>query len=391
MTQATLTGINFRFPEEVEAVRQAVRELCDKHIRPKVAAMETQEQILPEVLDALKETGVFAVPFPERYRGLGLGMVGFCVVQEEIAKAHASTCLLVAASTMLVGMSLLAFGTEDQKDRYLVPLAGGDLIGSFCLTEPGAGSDIAGIETRAVRDGKGWRLKGTKVFVTNGDVAGLFLVFAKTDPKAGREGMSAFLVERGFKGVTFLRLEKKMGLKASGTAQFVFDDVFVPEENLLGGAEGKGFYQALTALNYSRLALAASCLGTAKEAFELGWNFASERKAFGQRIRDFQTIQHYLADMWMDIFTMESLVYRVAWMADAGMDFAMEASIAKAFCTEAAERVIDKALQIHGGYGYIADYAIERLYRDHRVTRIFEGTNEIQRNNIYRSLERRRG
>ena len=312
------------------------------------------------------------------------------VALEELARAHASTGLLVAASSGLAASLVQRFGSDEQQQRYLRALVTGETVGAFCLTEPGGGSDVPAMRTAAREDGDDFVLRGEKAYVTNGDRAGVFLTFVKTEPERGRDGISLFVVERGSPGLSVARLEDKMGLRASATAHMVFDEVRVPRANLVGELNG-GLRIALATLNRSRIGIAAMCLGVAKEAVDLGWRYAHERELFGQTVGDFQVSQHAFADMQIDVFAAESLVYRTALRLDAGEDVAAEASICKVFATEGAQRVVDRALQMHGGVGYLRDSAIERLYRDIRVARIYEGANEVQRNNIYRVMRRQRG
>jgi len=264
------------------------------------------------------------------------------------------------------------------------------VLGAFCLTEPGAGSDVPALATSATLDGDEYVLDGTKALITNGDRAGVLLVFAKTDADAGRHGISLFVVKGESPGLSVLRLEDKMGLRASSTAALAFDGVRVPRENRIG-APGEGFAMALACLNYSRIGIAAMCLGVAREALDLAWQFGHDREVGGTPIGGYQVSQHAFADMQTAIYAAESIVYRTAAMADAGNPIESEASMCKVFATEAADRVVDAALQMHGGIGYIRGSAIERLYRDVRVARIYEGANEVQRNNIYRVMRHQRG
>lgn len=375
---------------EFQTLRDVVRAFADREIRPYVAAMEAAEAIPLALVDRLGDLGVFATPFPPEYGGAGMGERGFVIVQEELARAHASTGLLVAASSGLAGRLLNMFGTSEQKERYLVPLARGHLIGAFCLTEPSAGSDVPALAMRATADGDAFLLDGEKAFITSGDRAGVLLVFAKTEPSAGRHGISLFIVEGGTSGLSVLRLEDKMGLRASSTAALAFDGVRVPRANLVGEL-GAGFTMALACLNHSRIGIAAMCLGVAREALDLGWRYAHERSIGGQVLGGYQVTQHALADMAVDVYATACMVYHTAAMADAGESIEAEASMCKVFATEAAQRVVDRALQLHGGLGYTRGADIERLYRDIRAARIYEGANEVQRNNIYRLMRHQRG
>ena len=377
-------------PPEISALRRTARDFAEREIRPRVVEMEEREHIPDELVALLGEVGFFGIPFPEEWGGAGLGEIGLAVALEELARAHASTGLLVAASSGLAASLVQRFGSDEQQQRYLRALVTGETVGAFCLTEPGGGSDVPAMRTAAREDGDDFVLRGEKAYVTNGDRAGVFLTFVKTEPERGRDGISLFVVERGSPGLSVARLEDKMGLRASATAHMVFDEVRVPRANLVGELNG-GLRIALATLNRSRIGIAAMCLGVAKEAVDLGWRYAHERELFGQTVGDFQVSQHAFADMQIDVFAAESLVYRTALRLDAGEDVAAEASICKVFATEGAQRVVDRALQMHGGVGYLRDSAIERLYRDIRVARIYEGANEVQRNNIYRVMRRQRG
>ena len=377
-------------PPEIAALRRTARDFAAREIRPRVQEMEQREHIPDELIAKLGEVGFFGTPFPPEWGGAGLGEIGLAIALEELSRAHASTGLVLAASSGLAATLVHRFGTDEQRERYLRGLTSGALIGAFCLTEPGGGSDVPALRTTARADGDDFVIAGEKAYVTNGDRAGVFLTFAKTDPERGRDGISLFAVERESPGLSLARLEDKMGLRASATAHMVFDDVRVPKANLVGELNG-GFQIALATLNRSRIGIAAMCLGVAKEAVDLGWRYAHERELFGQTIADFQVTQHAFADMEIEVYAAESLIYRTAMQLDAGQDVAAEASMCKVFATEAAQRVVDRALQLHGGVGYLRDSAIERLYRDIRVARIYEGPNEVQRNNVYRVMARERG
>ena len=380
----------FELPPEIEALRKVVRDFANREIRPRVHDMERDERIPQDLVDQMGELGFFGPHFPEQWGGAGMGELGFVIVQEELSRAHASTGLLVAASSGLAARLVYQAGDDEQQRRYLEPLARGQMIGAFCLTEPTAGSDVSAIRTTAVADGDHFVINGDKAFVTNGDRAGVFLVFAKTDADLGANGISLFIVERDTPGLRVLRLEDKMGLRASDTAQLLFEDVRVPRSALIGELN-RGFRIALATLNMSRIGIGATCLGIAKEGLDLGWQYAHGREMFGQTLADHQVTQHAFADMQIDVFAAESIIYRTAAMADAGEPFEAEASICKVFGSEMAQRVVDRALQMHGGAGYLLGSPIERLYRDIRVARIYEGASEVQRNNIYRVMKRRAG
>lgn len=376
-------------PTEMEALRTTLRAFADREIRPRVDEME-REGVADDLVAEMGRLGFFGAPYAERWGGSALGELGFTLVQEELSRAHASTGLVVAASGGLAARLVHDFGSDEQRARYLVPMARGELVGAFCLTEPGGGSDVPAMSSRAERVGDEYVLTGEKAFVTNGGRAGAYLVFAKTDPAAGRRGISLFIVDRDLPGVQRLRLEQKMGLLASDTAHVLFDGVRVPVANRVG-EEGSGFASALAILNRSRIGIGAMCLGVAREALDEAWRFAHARTMFGGVLADQQVTQHAFADMALEIHAVESILYRTAMQADAGANIEAEASICKILATEAAQRVVDRALQMHGGAGYLRESVIERLYRDIRVARIYEGANEVQRNNVYRVMRHRRG
>ncbi len=377
-------------PAAIEALRTAVRTFADHEVRPRVAAMESAARLDPGLVRQMAEIGLFGALFAEEHGGSALGELGFTVVQEEVARAHLSTALLLAASSGLAARLIEMFGTPEQQARWLGPLARGERTGAFCLTEPAAGSDVPAMQMRARLDGESYVLDGEKSFITNGGGADVLLVFAKTAPEERGRGISLFVVERGTPGLAVVRLEEQMGLLASPTAQLAFDAVRVPAAHLLG-RPGEGLAMALACLNRSRLGIAAMCLGVAREALALAWRYAQERLIGGRPLAEQQVTQHAFAEMEIDIFAMESMVYRTAALADAGAAVEREASICKVFATEAAQRIVDRALQMHGGVGYTRGAAIERLYRDVRAARIYEGANEVQRNNIYRVMRRERG
>jgi alkylation response protein AidB-like acyl-CoA dehydrogenase len=339
-----------------------------------------------EVLKKSGELGLLGVPFPEQYGGIDAGIVGYCILMEEINRKCASTATIIGAHAQLCGMSIYLSGNDEQKDRYLTALCEGRKLGAWALTEPGAGSDAAHIRTTATQQGDEWILNGSKMWITNGSFADVLVVFAATDRELGaRGGITAFIVEKDFPGFRVGKVEDKMGLRASHTASLFFEDCRVPAANMLGPIGG-GFPIAMQTQDIGRCALGASSLGSAKEAYELALRYAAERQQFGRAIADFQAIQFKLADMAVKIYTMEQIVYDCAKKVDRNESATLESSIVKLYCTEMASQVIDEAIQIHGGMGFSRELPLERMYRDARVTRIFEGTNEIQRHVIAREI-----
>ena len=330
-------------------------------------------------------TGLLGLPFDEECGGSESDYVSMVIALEEIARVSGSMAITLDAHTSLCCEPIHLFGTEEQKKKYLAPLACGEKIGAFGLTEPQAGSDAGATRTYAVRDGDEWVINGQKIYITNGSIADVIVVTAKTDLEAGTRGISAFIVEKGTPGFQPGRDEKKMGLKGSVTSELFFEDCRIPAENLLG-TENEGFKQFLCTLDAGRVAIAAMAVGLAQGAYERALAYAQEREQFGQPIANFQAIQWMLAESATDIDAARLMVYRAAWLKDQGQRFTKEASMAKLFATQVSERVCWKAIQVHGGYGYVREYEVERMYRDQRLCAIGEGTNEIQRLVIARQI-----
>jgi len=378
--------MEYEFSDDIKMLRQAVREFATKEVAPIAREIDEEERVPFETLKQAGELGLLGVPFPEQYGGIDAGITGYCVLMEELQRKCASTATIIGAHAQLCGMSIYLSGSEEQKDRYLPALCAGSKLGAWALTEPGAGSDAAHIGTTATRQGDGWVLNGSKMWITNGSFADVLVVFAANDRSLGaRGGITAFIVEKDFAGFRVGKVEDKMGLRASHTASLYFEDCRVPAENVLG-AVGGGFPIAMQTQDIGRCALGASSLGSAKEAYELALKYAAERQQFGRPIADFQAIQFKLADMAVKVYTMEQIVYDCARKVDRGESATLESSIVKLYCTEMASQVIDEAIQIHGGMGFSRELPLERMYRDARVTRIFEGTNEIQRHVIAREI-----
>ena len=378
-----------QFSDEHRMLRETARRFVEQELQPIAQQIDQEQEVPRSLITKAGEIGLLGVPFPEPYGGSGLGETGYCVVLEEIGRACASTGVTIGAHVGLASFSILLGGTEEQKRRYLPRMISGELLGAYALTEPSAGSDAANIQTEAVRDGNDFILNGTKLWISNGDTADLVVVYAVTDAqKRARGGITAFIVERTAPGFSAHRIHGKMGLRGSSTAELVLDHVRVPSENVLGEV-GAGFVLAMKTLDESRLSLAAACVGAGKELIRLSTEFAMKRQAFGQPIAKFQAIQWMLADMTTEVFLMESVVYRTAWMYDQGQRITRESAMCKLYASEALCRIADKAVQIHGGMGYMSEHPVERFYRDARINRIFEGTSEIQRLVIAEDLLKR--
>jgi alkylation response protein AidB-like acyl-CoA dehydrogenase len=370
--------MDFQLSEEHEMIRRMVREFAEREIAPHADEIDEKDEFPAGIFRRMGELGILGLPFPEEYGGSGADYLSLIIALEEVARVSGSMAIILDAHTSLCCEPIYRFGTHEQKHRYLAPLAQGEKVGAFGLTEPQAGSDAGATRTRAIREGDGWVLNGHKVFITNGSVADVIVITAKTVPDQGTGGISSFIVERGMPGFQPGRDEKKMGLKGSVTSELFFEDCRVPLENLLG-KENQGFKQFLATLDAGRIAIAAMAVGLAQGAFERSTDYARQRVQFGQPIAKFQAIQWIIADMATEIEAARLLVYRAAWLKEKGLPFTTEASMAKLFASEVSERVCRNAIQVHGGYGYMREYAVERMYRDQRLCAIGEGTSEIQR------------
>jgi len=371
--------------EQQAMVRDMARAFAREHLAPFAAERDREGRFPRETVKRMGELGLLGMLVPEAWGGAGTGYVSYALAVEELAAGDGSASTMMSVHNSVGCLPLLNFGSDEQKQRFLRRLASGAMLACFCLTEPGAGSDAAAIKTRARLEGDGYALSGSKQFVTNGGTAGLAIVFAVTDPELGKKGMSAFLVPTDTPGFTVARLEQKLGLRASDTAQIVLDDCRLPVSLRLG-AEGEGYRIALAHLEGGRIGIAAQAVGLARSAYEAALAYAKERKTFGVAIMEHQAVAFRLADMATQIEAARELTLAAAALRDAGRPCMKEASMAKLFASEMAERVCSDAIQIHGGYGYLQDYPVERIYRDARICQIYEGTSDIQRLVIARNL-----
>lgn len=379
----------FELTDEHKLMRQMVREFSEAEIAPGVAERDDEERFDRALMyDKLGELGLTGIVFPEEYGGAGADYITYAIAVEELSRVCASTGVTLSAHLSLCANPIFLFGTEEQKQQYLKPLAEGNKLGAFGLTENSAGSDAGGTKTSAVRDGQEWVLNGSKVFITNGGDAETYIVLARTDKEAKKHhGISAFIVEKGTPGFGFGKKERKLGIRSSPTMELVFENCRIPLENLLG-QEGEGFKVAMKTLDGGRIGIAAQALGIAQGAFESALNYAKERKQFNQAISGFQGIQFKLADMATEIEAARMLVYQAAYRASAGLAYGQQSAMAKLFASDVAMKVTTEAVQIFGGYGYTREFPVERMMRDAKITQIYEGTNEVQRVVIGAALTR---
>ena len=377
--------MDFRLTEDRQVLRRSVREFAEREIRPHVMEWDEAQAFPASLVRQLGELGLLGIQFPEAYGGAAMSAVDYCICIEELARVCPAVALSVAAHNGLCAAHIFMFGSEAQKRQYLVPLARGEMLGAWGLTEPTAGSDAAGTRTMAVRDGDSWVINGAKTFITHGSTGGVMVVMAVTDRARGNRGISAFIVPRGTPGMRPGKKENKLGMRASETSEVVFTDCRVPADHLLG-EEGQGFVNALQVLDAGRTGIAALSVGLAQGAFEAATAYARERHQFGQPIARFQAIQFKLADMATRIEAARLLTYRAAHLKDRGERTTRESAEAKLFSSEVAVRAAEECVQIHGGYGFIKDYPAEKYYRDVKLLTIGEGTSEIQRLVIARQL-----
>ena len=382
--------MNFLLPEDLLMMQQEVRDFARKEIAPLASQLDKHPTFPWKTLKKMGEMGLLGIMTPESYGGSGLDSLSYVVLLEEISAADASHGTIMSVTNGLPQSMILTYGTEGQKQRYLPKLASGEWIGSFCLSEPHCGSDAVAMKTKAVKTKGGYVLSGTKAWITSGSEAQVYLVMAKTDLNAGARGVSCFIVEKGTKGMFFGKPEEKMGQHAAITTTVIFDECFIPESALLGH-EGQGFVYAMSSLDGGRIGIAAQAVGIAQAAFEAARDYANERTAFGQIIREFQGVAFQLSDMATKLEAARLLTYKAAWLKDRGYRVTQEAAMAKLFASEAASKITHDAVQIFGGYGYSKDYPVERYFRDARVTEIYEGTSEIQRIVIARQIYRDKG
>jgi butyryl-CoA dehydrogenase len=375
--------MDFALSSAHEVLRKTVHEFAEREIRPKSLEYDASQEYPMDWARKMAGLGLLGIYVPEKYGGSGLDSISYAIAIEELSWGDASAGVIAAVNNGLVCEPVLTYGSEAQKTAFLPKLAAGEWMGAYCLTEPGSGSDAAAMRTTAKLQGDEWVLNGTKIFVTNALHANVLVVYARTGET--KHDISAFLVPKPSKGLSELKKEDKMGIRASDTMMLGFEDVRIPKENLLG-TQGKGFNIALATLDGGRIGIAAQALGIAQAAYDEAAKYAKAREAFGKPIADFQAIQFKLADMATEIDAARLLTYRVAWLKDQGVRHTYESSVAKLFASEAAHRAVDQAVQIHGGYGFIRDYLVEKLYRDQRITEIYEGTSEVQRMVIARSV-----
>lgn len=370
--------MNFGLTREQELVRQMVREFAVNEVKPIAAEIDETERFPMENVKKMAELGMMGIPFPKELGGAGGDVLSYIISVEELSKVCGTTGVILSAHTSLCASLIYENGTPAQKEKYLVPLAKGEKIGAFGLTEPGAGTDAAGQQTTAVLDGDNYILNGSKIFITNGGVADTFIVFAMTDKSQGTRGISAFIVEKGFPGFSIGKKEDKLGIRASSTTELIFENCIVPKENLIG-KEGKGFGIAMKTLDGGRIGIAAQALGIAEGAYEETIKYMKERKQFGRPLSAFQGLQWMIAEMETKIEAAKLLVYKAAWLKQNKLPYSVDAAKAKLFAAEVAIDVTTKAVQLHGGYGYTKEYPVERMMRDAKITEIYEGTSEVQK------------
>jgi len=376
--------MNFRLSEEHEMIRKMVREFAENEVAPTAAERDEEERFDLNIFEKMAELGLTGIPWPEEYGGIGSDYLAYCIAVEELSRVCASTGVTLSAHTSLAGWPLYKFGTEEQKQKYLRPMAEGTKIGAYGLTEPGSGSDAGGMKTAAILDGENYILNGSKIFITNGGIADIYIVFALTNPNDKRS-TTAFIIEKDFEGFSVGKKEKKLGIRSSPTTEIIFQDCKVPVQNVLGEV-GQGFKIAMMTLDGGRNGIAAQAVGIAQGALDAAIAYAKERKQFGKPIVENQGISFKLADMATSIEASRLLTYQAAWLESSGLPYGKESAMSKLMAGDTAMKVTTEAVQIFGGYGYTKDYPVERYMRDAKITQIYEGTQEIQRLVISRML-----
>lgn len=369
--------MNFSLTKEQELVRQMVREFAETDVKPIAAEIDETERFPIENVKKMAKYGMMGIPFAKEYGGAGGDTLSYILAVEELSKVCGTTGVILSAHTSLCASLINQFGTAEQKEKYLTPLAKGEKIGAFGLTEPNVGTDAAGQQTVAVVDGDNYIINGSKIFITNGGAADIFVIFAMTDRSKGTKGITAFIIEKGYKGFSIGKVEDKLGIRASSTTELIFEDMVVPKENMIG-KEGKGFGVAMKTLDGGRIGIAAQALGIAEGAFDEAKEYMKERKQFGRELFKFQGLAWMMADMEVAIETAKLLVYKAAWCKDQGLPYTVEAARAKLHAANVAMDVTTKAVQLFGGYGYTKDYPVERMMRDAKITEIYEGTSQVQ-------------
>ncbi|AAP12204.1 MULTISPECIES: acyl-CoA dehydrogenase AcdA [Bacillus] len=377
--------MHFKLSEEHEMIRKMVRDFAKNEVAPTAAERDEEERFDRELFDQMAELGLTGIPWPEEYGGIGSDYLAYVIAIEELSRVCASTGVTLSAHTSLAGWPIFKFGTEEQKQKFLRPMAEGKKIGAYGLTEPGSGSDAGGMKTIAKRDGDHYILNGSKIFITNGGIADIYVVFALTDPESKQRGTSAFIVESDTPGFSVGKKESKLGIRSSPTTEIMFEDCRIPVENLLG-EEGQGFKVAMQTLDGGRNGIAAQAVGIAQGALDASVEYARERHQFGKPIAAQQGIGFKLADMATDVEAARLLTYQAAWLESEGLPYGKESAMSKVFAGDTAMRVTTEAVQVFGGYGYTKDYPVERYMRDAKITQIYEGTQEIQRLVISRML-----
>jgi len=370
--------MNFALTKEQDFVRKMVKEFAENEVKPLAAEIDQTERFPMETVEKMARYHMLGIPVSTEFGGAGGDNLSYAICVEELSKVCGSTGVIVSAHTSLCAAPIDAFGTLEQKKKYLIPLAKGEKLGAFGLTEPNAGTDAAGQQTTAVLDGDNYIINGSKIFITNGGVADIFIVFAMTDKSVGTRGITAFIIEKEFPGFSIGKHEDKLGIRASSTTELVFENCIVPKENLLGKV-GKGFGIAMKTLDGGRIGIAAQALGIAEGALEEATKYMKERKQFGKPLSAFQGLQWMMAELDVKVEASKLLVYKAAWNKDNGLPYAVEAARAKLYASETAMEVTTKAVQIFGGYGYTKEYPVERMMRDAKITEIYEGTSQVQK------------